>query len=612
VTRPLRFLAIALCCWLLPWLAHAQVQASLDRSTAQLGDTVTLNLRSQTAPLAAPDLSPLSADFEVLGKSSGSTTSFVNGQRTVEYSYGVALRPLHQGTLRIPPLTVGNETTQPLTLEVTAPSASSQAASGPVFVEATIDPSHAYVGQQLSLSVKLYYTANLANASLGDPRIDGVDVSRIGGDTDYQAERNGRIYNVIERRYVLVPQRAGELTIPPIPFQGDLLDPNDPDSFLGMGAPVSAQSRPLSVTINAAPADWGSAAWLPARKLSLMLDGLPDAASPLRVGQPFNLTLSMEATGLPFEALPSLSLPALDGATAYPDKPVTGNRADGPWVVGRRQQAFAIVPGKAGTLTVPAITVKWWNVLTDRAETATIPEHRFTVLSASGAPAPAVTPPATAGSSAPAAALPGAVAEDKRAGSRGLPALIAGQPRAVAGHGAARRRVVAPPADVRGRGDRHDGKHGGAFRPRCEAGLPAGGARGGRDGAGASTVGVGAGRAPRTASPRCGVGGAGFIRTACGHRCTAARTLRHLGARAGSSGARGGLCVGLRLAQRRLDAGGPGTAAAAVSVHAALSALSRIAAMAASRAHSVTSIDGHCASASRTLRTATAAAASGG
>lgn len=421
MTRPFRFLAIALCCWLLPWLAHAQVQASLDRSTAQLGDTVTLNLRSQTAPLAAPDLSPLSADFEVLGKSSGSTTSFVNGQRTVEYSYGVALRPLHQGTLRIPPLTVGNETTQPLTLEVTAPSATGQSATGPVFVEAAIDPSHAYVGQQLSLSVKLYYTANLANASLGDPRIDGVDVSRIGGDTDYQAERNGRIYNVIERRYVLVPQRAGELTIPPIPFQGDLLDPNDPDSFLGMGAPVSAQSRPLSVMIHAAPADWGSAAWLPARKLSLTLEGLPDASSPLRVGQPFNLSLTMEATGLPFEALPSLSLPALDGATAYPDKPVTGNRADGPWVVGRRQQAFAIVPGKAGTLTVPAITVKWWNVLTDRPETATIPEHRFTVLSVSGASAPTVTPPATAGSSASAIASPGAAIEDTRAGSRGLP-----------------------------------------------------------------------------------------------------------------------------------------------------------------------------------------------
>lgn len=398
MTRPVRFLALVLFGVLLPWLAHAQVQASLDRTTAQLGDTVTLNLHSTSGPLPAPDLSPLSGDFEVLGRSNGSTTSFRNGQRTVEYSYGVALRPLHEGTLHIPALAVGGDSTEPLTLQVSAAGASRPDASGPVFVEASIDPDHAYVGQQLALSVKLYFTANLANASLADPRIDGVDVSRIGGDTDYQAERNGRIYNVIERRYVLVPQRAGELDIPPVQFQGDLLDPNDPDSFLGMGAPVSAQSNAVSVQVKPAPADWGSSAWLPARKLRLVMEGLPDAKTPLRVGQPFNLQMTLEATGVPFEALPELSLPALDGATAYPDKPVTGNRSDGSWVVGRRQEGFAVVPDKPGTLVIPAITVKWWNVLTDQAETATIPEHRLVVHASDGSSVPSA-PARPAGSS---------------------------------------------------------------------------------------------------------------------------------------------------------------------------------------------------------------------
>lgn len=427
MTRSVRFLALVLLGLLLPWLADAQVQASLDRTTAQLGDTVTLNLHSTSAPLAAPDLSPLSGDFEVLGRSSGSTASFRNGQRTVEYSYGVALRPLHEGTLHIPALAVGSDTTEPLTLQVTAASASSADASGPVFVEAAIDPDHAYVGQQLLLSVKLFFTANLANASLTDPRIDGVDVSRIGGDTDYQAERNGRIYNVIERRYVLVPQRAGELDIPPVQFQGDLLDPNDPDSFLGMGAPVSAHSNAVQVQINPAPADWGNSAWLPARKLSLDIDGLPDASTPLRVGQPFNLQMTLQATGVPFEALPELSLPALDGATAYPDKPVTGNRSDGGWVVGRRQQGFAVVPDKPGTLVIPAVTVKWWNVLADRAETATIPEHRLQVRAADGSVAPsAPAGPARASTAAPGTSSDAApaAASVSRSGTWGKLALL--------------------------------------------------------------------------------------------------------------------------------------------------------------------------------------------
>ncbi|HET6431583.1 BatD family protein [Dyella sp.] len=399
MTRSVRCVALVLLGWLLPWLAvHAQVRATLDRSSARLGDTVTLTLHAD-APLASPDLSPLQGDFEVLGRSSGSSTSIRNGQVTTDYSYGVALRPLHEGTLQIPPLTVGNQTTEALTLQVRTPDPGDPAApNGPVFVEAAIEPDHAYVGQQLQLSVKLYFTANLANASLADPRIDGVDVSRIGGDTDYQSERNGRIYNVIERHYVLLPQREGTLDIPPVQFQGDLLDPNDPDSFLGMGAPVSARSNPLQVQVKPVPAGWGQAAWLPARQLSLQMEGLPDASRPLRVGQPFNLQMTLEATGVPFEALPALSMPALDGATAYPDKPVTGNRADGGWVVGRRQQGFAIVPDKPGTLVIPAVTVRWWNVVADRAETATIPEHRLQVRAADGSVAPAKPAPASSSS----------------------------------------------------------------------------------------------------------------------------------------------------------------------------------------------------------------------
>jgi hypothetical protein len=107
--------------------------------------------------------------------------------------------------------------------------------------------------------------------------------------------------------------------------------------------------------------------------------------------------MNLQATGLSQEALPALSLPPLDGATVYPDKPVSGNRQDGEWVTGRRQQSFAIVPERAGPLTIPATTLKWWNVVSDKMEVARIPAHTIDVLPAVGAPA---TPPAAAASTA--------------------------------------------------------------------------------------------------------------------------------------------------------------------------------------------------------------------
>src|SRR6185312_5133840 len=50
----------------------------------------------------------------------------------------------------------------------------------------------------------------------------------------------------------------------------------------------------------------------------------------------------------------------------------------------QRQQAFAIVPERPGTLTIPATTLKWWNVLTDKLEVAQIPARSDTVLPAIG------------------------------------------------------------------------------------------------------------------------------------------------------------------------------------------------------------------------------------
>lgn len=387
---------------LVPALVQAtDVQATLDRNSVQLGETVTLNLRVANAGggIGMPDLRALSQDFSILGTSQNRSLSIVNGAATSTLTFGVALRPKHVGTLQIPALSVGGSQAQPLQLQVSAPDPNVAAAANQnVFMEAQVEPTHGYVGQQLSYVVRLFYATNISNGALNAPQLDGMEVSQLGDDLNYDAERGGRSYHVLERRYALIPQHAGHLEIPAASFQGEAIDPNDPNSFFGSSTQISASAPAASIDVLAAPADWKSA-WLPARQLSLTLDGWPGTQELVRVGQPLNLTMNLQATGLPFETLPALSLPALDGAKVYPDKPVTGTRQDGQWLVGRRQQSFAIVPERAGTLTIPATTLQWWNVLTDRMEVAQIPEHSMTVLPAVGATAVQPSVPAEASSS---------------------------------------------------------------------------------------------------------------------------------------------------------------------------------------------------------------------
>ncbi|WP_346949009.1 BatD family protein [Dyella sp.] len=396
------WLCLLLCC--LPWLASAaDVRAVLDRGSVQLGETVTLNLKVSGGSVGTPDLSVLDNDFEVLGTSSNSSLSIVNGKRTSEFTYGIALRPKHVGRLTIPAIALAGGSTEPVQLEVTAPDQQAAAAAGKdVFVEAVAEPRNAYVGQQMSFVVRLFFAASLSNGAMDEPQADGAELSKLGDDSNYQAERGGRRYNVIERRYALIPQHAGHIQVGPVSFQGELIDMADPNSFFGSTRAMSAASAPVSIDVRAVPAAAGKTAWLPARALSLAMEAPPEPTQ-LRAGQPLNLTMTVQATGLPYESLPALSLPRIDGATVYPDKPVNGTRVDGAWLSGRRQQSFAVVPGKPGELVIPATTLTWWNTQTDKAEVATIPEHRYTVLPAAGAPATAASAAAPEATEAPVA-----------------------------------------------------------------------------------------------------------------------------------------------------------------------------------------------------------------
>jgi hypothetical protein len=402
-------------CWLLVLLLvpamvrAADVQATLDRSRVQLGETVTLNLRLVGAGsnISMPDLSTLSQDFEILGTSQNSSLSIVNGGATSELTFGVALRPKHVGTLQIPALDIDGGRTTPLQVQVTAADpAAAAAAHKNVFLEVQIEPGHGYVGQQLSYVLRLFFAVNLSNGSLDQPAVNGVEMSQVGSDITYTAQRDGRTYEVREQHFALIPQHAGHIDIGAASFQGEAVDPNDPNSFFGTSTPVSVSAAPVAIDVKPAPADWGSSAWLPARQLTLTLDGWPGANEPPRVGQPLNLTMNLQATGLAYDSLPALSFPAVDGATVYPDKPAMGNRADGLWIVGRRQQSFAVVPERAGTLSIPATTLKWWNVQADRMETAQIPARSVTVLPAIGG----ASQPATASTVRTPAAAPIVVA----------------------------------------------------------------------------------------------------------------------------------------------------------------------------------------------------------
>ncbi len=372
-------LATLLCLWSVS--AWAAVRAFLDRDSITLGETVTLNVESDGQGGVEPDLAPLASNFRLLGTSSSTQISLVNGRQSARRLWAVALEPLAVGVLGIPALEVGGERTEPLTLTVLpAPRGATAAPGDEVFIEIEAGPRDPYVQQQVLYTLRLHYAVGL-EGQLEEPQAAGVRVQRLGGDVRFQRRLGERRYEVIERRYALIPERSGTISVPALKFAGMASDGGF-SGFMRSGRRIQVAGEAVELAVKPRPAQ-GRDPWLPATSLSLE-DESGALGGPFRVGEPLTLALRIRAEGLSAEQLPALALPAIAGAQVYPDQESSQTRDGGERLVGERIRRFAVVPTRAGVLELPPLTIDWWDVGTDQPAQAALPARTLEVLPAVG------------------------------------------------------------------------------------------------------------------------------------------------------------------------------------------------------------------------------------
>ncbi len=386
----------------------APVTAKLDRNSALVGETVTLVLQtSDTEQSLDTDLSVLQADFEVLNRRSETQMSFVNGRQTASVRVVITLEPKRQGNLTIPALKFPGSVSNPVTLKVSEAPALAPGEAEPVFIEVSVQPDSGpyYVLSQVSLTVRIFYQANLTEAAINPPAPEQASV-RLLDEVPYQSVRNGETYRVLERRYAIFPERSGSLVIPQMQLSGRLIE--RPSDRLWQptvrGRRVHVESEPLTLEISPRPAEYTGDFWLPARRITLSQQ-ISDNEK-LQVGEPVTRTVILDATGLEENMLEEPLWPDVPDSRIYPDQPQGISRDDGEWVLGHKEFRYAIVPEKAGELLLPEIRLDWWDTITNQQRTAVLPEHRISVLpselsrSALALPAPETPAPQAAADTA--------------------------------------------------------------------------------------------------------------------------------------------------------------------------------------------------------------------
>ena len=403
----------------------AGLNARVNTDKVAVGDQFRLTLSTDATGVEMPDLSPLQKEFNVLGTSSSTQTQIINGKQSQQQSWIVTLSPKQKGQLTIPELSFDGASSKPLTLTVVdqADLPKSQGTQG-IAVEATLQGEHHYLYQEIPLTVRIETSVPLKRAELIAPSDPAFELTPNGEDRTSQVMRNGKPVTVIERQYMLRPQKTGELTLAPFVIRGEVKDPNarqSPFDRMGMGRslfddfpfqgsafagrgfgsslfddmfspgkPFAARSDAIKMSVEGGETVGDNQWFLPAKAVELVSAWQPESPE-FKVGEAVTRKVSILALGARPEQLPDLAFESPAGARIYVDGDTTDEFRTADGTVGRREIVTSIVPTTGGEVILPEIALQWWDTEAGEERTAVIPAETIQVegpvTSAMAAPA---------------------------------------------------------------------------------------------------------------------------------------------------------------------------------------------------------------------------------
>ncbi len=403
--------------WAVVWLllamlatpAFAQTRAWLDRTQIHAGETVVLTIETDQA-IQQIDDAPLQGQFEIGGHNMRQRIALRDGRMQRNSVFAIGLRPRGLGTLTVPALRVGSALTAPLSLQVMPAQVQPATATSDVFVETVVDATQPYVQQAVGVTVRLHYAVPLLSGQLDLDAPANASVQRVGEDATYPRDIGGRHFNVVERRYLLIPERSGSLVLPGARLNGVAAGGTIDQVMDGDRRPLSAAAPAQRLQVQPIPAN-APLPWLPLHALTLRYLEQPKSAVS---GQAVNVVIELLADGATAAQVPAITLDAPAAVQVFAEPP----QVEEQFVEGRPRtwvrRKFALLPAQAGDVVIAGPHIAWWDAVQGRARSASLPPLALHVAAAAGSPGnakPTATRPVLR-SHAPATPAPATPARD--------------------------------------------------------------------------------------------------------------------------------------------------------------------------------------------------------
>nr|WP_242482477.1 BatD family protein [Thiocystis violacea] len=226
-----------------------------------------------------------------------------------------------------------------------------------------LDP---YLQQPVILHLDVVSSDNLSTANLElAPSGDFLIKTLKGPDTSTR-ERDGRREIVNSFVLTVVPLRAGDLALPSIKVSGDQV-------IGGMTQRYEARTE-QSLHLQVRPSMTSVRPWLPLR--SLTLKSSLDREGTLEPGQPVTLALEIEGVGATAVQLPSLENQLVGpDFRVYREQTLTDTQlsSNERQLTATRTEYYTLVPQVGGRISLPEMSIAWWNVDLGTREVARLP-----------------------------------------------------------------------------------------------------------------------------------------------------------------------------------------------------------------------------------------------
>jgi len=272
--------------------SKAVLHAEVDRSNITTDDTIILTVTVDMfeSGLAKPQL-PALEGFQVIGQNNGTQISMLNGEMTVQETFQYYLRPEYTGTIIIEPITLTSQgtvhSTDQIVVNVTKGTGKMNQIPGPsspsfpnfpslkgvpsfgidipfdaepmdpalvpeslsgrdYFLEASVDKSSAYQGEQIRYIIRFYKAASpIGDLELKQPSFRGFWHESVPDEKHYSLNFANKNYLVTEVESTLFPTVVGNIEIEPAQI-------TIPGDFFTSGGTL--QTNPVTLEIKPLPA----------------------------------------------------------------------------------------------------------------------------------------------------------------------------------------------------------------------------------------------------------------------------------------------------------------------------------------------------------------------